>query len=185
MKALKKPSVAIVIAAVIIIASTLFSVRLKLGNEFQDVRNGFYDGLTFDGYKHPSVSEQLLDICGAVDGMAALADGYGIDCEELKDNSEYLNYSVSHNYDFISSIYYAYSDVKDSLADLKKAAANVEWSERDAEGMAQYWNTIENAERLISESGYNNSVRTYLGSLSPLTEFFADLCGLYTPEFFA
>lgn len=185
MKALKRPSVAIILAVIIVLVSTFLSIKVKLNNEFQDVRNDFYNGVTYDGYKHPSISAQLIDICGAADGLAAIAEDYGIDCEELKDNSEYLNYSISHNYDFISSIYYSYTDVDESLTALKKQLANAELSERDAEGTAQYWKTIENAERLIGESGYNDRVRNYLSTLSPVTEFFADVFEIWTPEFFA
>ena len=52
---LKKRPVAIILALIIVVGSTLLSVNIKLGSKCQTITDGFYSGVTYNGYEHPSI----------------------------------------------------------------------------------------------------------------------------------
>ena len=87
MKIFKNRAVAVLLCVLIVIASTLLSTNVKLGREADGVSDGFYKGVTYDGYKHPAISDQLNNICGAADGLASVVASYDIDVVALRQYS--------------------------------------------------------------------------------------------------
>lgn len=185
MKLLKKPIVALLLSAFAIIAATLFSVEAKLDKEMQAVTDGFYEGVTYSGYQHPSIYSQLSNIIGAADGMCAIAKNNGADCSALSEAASDLKSNLSTMHEYISSIYWSYEQLCSALSDFTPTINEMGLDARDSEGMTAYLDTIKSAQRVIDDSGYNQSVRTYKSSMGPLAEFFTDVCGLYGPEYFA
>ena len=88
-------------------------------------------------------------------------------------------------HDNIGSIYLSYSAMCDQLTPFMTEMDRLSLSERESEGMQTYEETVTNAQRVIDESGYNESVRTYRSSLGSTAEFFSSLCGVTGPEYFA
>lgn len=109
MEVFKKPWVAVLVSIALVLASTLISAGTKLDRKAAEVTDGFYEGVTYNGYKHPSIYSQLSNLCGAADGIAAIAANNGIDCNELTKASNGLKASISTMHDNISAIYESYS----------------------------------------------------------------------------
>lgn len=185
MKALKNPFVAILLTVILVASSTLLSASSNLGKDAQSITDGFYNGVNYDGYKHPSIYSQLNNIIGAVDGMCAVAANNGVSAAALSAASGELKSSLSTMHDNIGAIYLAYSAMCDRLAPFKSEMSGVTLSERESEGMQAYEETVANAQRVIDESGYNESVRSYRSSMGAAAKFFASLCGVTGPEYFA
>ncbi len=185
MKFLKRPAVATVMAVLIVLFSTVISADTKLQAQVDKVSAAFYDGVTYDGYKHPSIGDQLEVICGAADGIVSIVSDYGVDTEQLAEKSSNLRFSMSYKGDWFSSYYSLYKDLSDELVSIERKSRDLDFTERDASGMEQYLSTIENASRLITESGYNDYVRNYKNGMSETEKFFADSCDIYGPEYFA
>lgn len=184
MKLLKKPAVAIIISIALVIGSTLLSGSAKLKKDIQQVTDGFYTGVTYDGYSHPSIYSQLTNITGAVDGMCAIAENNGYDANELSNASHYLKSSLSTMHDYISSIHWSYSELCDALTAFKLQINSMELNERDSDGMNKYLETIANAQRMIENAGYNESVRNYKNNMGAIANFIADICDINEPEYF-
>ena len=185
MKAMKNPVVAVLLAIIMVAAATLLSAGTKLEKKSQAVTDGFYNGVRYDGYKHSSAYSQLTNLCGAADGMTAIASNYGIDCNEVSQASKALKDSLSTMHNHIAAIYKCYSALDAALTALDSDIDSAPLSTRDAEGVAAYRETLSNAKRVIAESGYNESVRNYTNSLGFPAAFFASICGVDAPEYFA
>ena len=117
MEVFKKPWVAVLVSIALVLASTLISAGTKLDRKVAEVTDGFYEGVTYDGYKHPSIYSQLSNLCGAADGIAAIAANNGIDCDELTKASNGLKASISTMHDNISAIYESYSTLSGALSE--------------------------------------------------------------------
>lgn len=183
--ALKKPVTAILLAVLMIVLSTMLSGSLKLNAASKSVTDGFYNGVTYDGYKHNSIYSQLVNLCGAADGIVSLAANYEIDCSGVSNASDALKSSISTMHDHISSIYDSYSKLCSELSDIERNVDSLELSSRDADGMSQYFQTVANAMRVIDESGYNESVRNFRSSLGFPADIFIYMCNVRCPEYFS
>ena len=119
MKILKNRFVAVLLCILIVIASTLLSTNVKLGREADNVSDGFYKGVTYDGYKHPAISDQLSNICGAADGLASVAASYDVDVVALRQNSVDLKDMLNQRTSTYTAVYAKYSELLDSMESLK------------------------------------------------------------------
>lgn len=183
MNFLKKPIVALLIAALIIYFSTALSVNVKLGAKCQDITDGFYDGVTYEGYAHKSIASQIRNICAAADGMATIAKNYDIDTQDVSSATDEMKNALT--YGTVSYIHYLYEELLDAVKPLEDQLNRAELSERDADGLKQYSSTITGAQSVIDNSGYNESVRSFLRSdMSFPADFMADLAGVELPELF-
>ena len=61
-KFLSNRLVALLLSALIVVGSTLVSVHVKLGAQCDKITDGFYTGVKYDGFVHPSISAQLKDV---------------------------------------------------------------------------------------------------------------------------
>ena len=179
MKIFKNRAVAVLLCVLIVIASTLLSTNVKLGREADGVSDGFYKGVTYDGYKHPAISDQLNNICGAADGLASVVASrqYSADLKDM----------LSQRTGTYTAVYAKYRDLLDCIEALKLELASVQLSERDASGTEQYFSTVSSASEVIGSAGYNDSVqqfkRSYLDRFPG--SILAKLAGVDAPELFA
>ena len=185
MKALKNPIVAILLAVILVVSSTFLSASSNLSKDAQKVTDGFYNGVTYDGYKHTSIYSQLNNIIGAIDGMCSVAANNGVNTTALSMAVDELKSSLSTMHNNIGSVYLCYRAVCDQLTPFMNEMNSVSLSERESEGIQAYKDTVDNAQRVIEESGYNESVRNYRTSLGTTASFFASVCGVTGPEYFA
>ena len=187
MKIFKNRAVAVLLCVLIVIASTLLSTNVKLGREADGVSDGFYKGVTYDGDKHPAISDQLNNICGAADGLASVVASYDVDVVALRQYSADLKDMLSQRTGTYTAVYAKYRDLLDCIEALKLELASVQLSERDASGTEQYFSTVSSASEVIGSAGYNDSVqqfkRSYLDRFPG--SILAKLAGVDAPELFA
>lgn len=184
MKLLKNPVIAVLLAVIIVLSSTFLSARIKLEKASDKITDGFYQGVVYNGYKRKSISSQLKNYSGAVSGLVSIANNYGIATEEASALNGELLSSLSEAQSDISSIYRYYSSLDTAVSALERELSDAELNERDAEGVKQYTGTIDGANSVIAESGYNESVYKYTSGRGALEKFFATLTGTQLPEVF-
>lgn len=183
MNLLKKPFVAVLLSALIICSSTLLSVDVKLGKECQNITDGFYDGVVYENYQHKSIASQIKNICGAADGMVAIANNYDIDTDAVTAATAEMKSAL--NFGSVSYLYGLYEDLLNALKPLEEQLSLTELSDRDAKGFDQYSSTISGAQSVIDNSGYNESVRAFYRDVVHFpADFLADLVGVDLPELF-
>ena len=183
MNLLKKPFVAVLLSALIICSSTLLSVDVKLGKECQNITDGFYDGVVYENYQHKSIASQIKNICGAADGMVAIANNYDIDTDAVTAATAEMKSAL--NFGSVSYLYGLYEDLLNALKPLEEQLSLTELSDRDTDGFDQYSSTISGAQSVIDNSGYNESVRAFYRDVVHFpADFLADLVGVDLPELF-
>lgn len=183
MNFLKKPFVAVLLSALIICGSTLLSADIKLGKECQNITDGFYEGVVYENYQHKSIASQIRNICGAADGMVTIANNYDIDTDAVRAATDEMKSALT--YGSVSYLHYLYEDLLQAVKPLEDQLSRAEFSDRDAEGFAQYSSTISGAQSVIENSGYNESVRAFLrDEIHFPADFFAELTGVELPELF-
>ena len=181
----KKPVVAVILAALIVICSTLLSVNLKLGDECRDIIDGFHDGVLVDGVLMPSIASQLRTIRGNADEIAYIAGTYGLDTEELKWAADDLRYGLLYSEAEASYLYYCYEELLDELRNIEKQLGESAVSGQDKELLSGYFDGIESAQQLIESSGYNETVRQFnREQLRFPADILGELAGVDFPELF-
>jgi len=186
MKLLKKRAFALFLTAVLVIASTLVSTNLKLGKKCSAVTDGFYDGVTVNGVMQPAIAAQLRSICSSADSLAVLASSYGLDVQDVEDNSVWLKNSMRYSREDASYIYYEYEHLMKALSALQIQLDRAELSDRDAESVSQLTAAVAEAQRGIESSAYNDSVREFLRKYdSTYTYALAAMAGVDMPEYFS
>ena len=174
-KFLSNRLVALLLSALIVVGSTLVSVHVKLGAQCDKITDGFYTGVKYDGYVHPSISAQLKDIIGYAEGLVTIANNYEVDAE--------LSEKVLRDVDDLNLEYQGLSRNVSALAD---ALGRQPLSDRDKSGLEQYASSISGAQGLIESAGYNDSVRTFAArKLRFPASVLGPLAGVHFPEYFA
>ena len=144
---LKKRAVATVIAVICSLASLFGGVSMSLNRQCKKVENGFYDGVVYDGYRHPSIADQLSDRCDASLGLISVLDD-SIDAELKAARDELMDAeTISEKCTANDKLQKAYEKVKPKIGDSKAEKA--------------YISTMDATQKLIEESGYNDSVCLY------------------------
>ena len=185
MKYLKNPVIAVFLSAIIILSSSFLSARIKLSKASDKVTAGFYQGLQFGGYKRKSIASQLENICGAVSGLTTIAKNYGVDCKEVTALNKELSNRLFSEYGAVSSIYSGYTALREALPPMLDALSGMKLSNRDEKGAKDYMVTIMDAQKVIEESGYNESVREFSKDMSRFpADFFLSLTRTKLPQIF-
>lgn len=185
MDTLKKRPVAILLALVIVVGSTLLSSGIKLKQACQTVTDGFYSGVTYGGYEHPSIQSQLKNVSSAALGLATLAANYtGVDASAVKSARNDLDSSLENGTP--GEIYDRYTALLSGTAALTADLQAQPLSDRDASGVTQYESILTSASGVIDKSGYNDTVRGFLRDTYDAfpASFFAGLTGVSAPELF-
>ena len=186
MKLFKNPVFAVVLAVVVVIASTLINTNIKFGRRCSAVSDMFYEGVAIKGYTQTPIATHLENIAAYADGLCTIARNYGLDTAETESVSQYLRWSLEGSYSSISYVHSNYTELNSALSALIDSLERADLSERDASGVAQYKSSIEGAQSAIGESGYNEVVRGFLRQYRHFpTELLAALAGVDYPELFA
>ena len=187
-KALSNPAVAVFLALVLIIASTLISVNIKLGAKSDKVIDGFYDGVKYNGYVQPSVSSQLKNIMDYAAGLVTIANNYDVSGELIDEAQNQINAlrgTMSTSRDNAYFIYERYQALIQSVDSLSYALGTQSLSERDQSGVEQYLINITGAMSTIDGSGYNESVRDFYRSYDRFpANVLGRLAGVDYPTYF-
>ncbi len=173
---LKKPLVAIILCAMIVLSSTVISTHARLDPWCEDIADIF----TVAG----GIADQLDAVCAASSGIIRVAEAYGIDCLETQDLCEALRLSTHRNSPH--SLFPMYQMLCGKVGDLTNSLKLKELSAQDAATLSAMNDELTAARSAISESGYNNAVSFFLRQeLGGFSRGFAKLCGVNLPEQFA
>lgn len=186
MKFFKRPAVAVLITAVIVLASTALSVNIKLGEKCERVIDGFYNGVYYNGAEQKSIASQLKNIYSCADEIASIAGRYDIDTEDVLWCIDDLKLGLTYSPNEASYLYYCYDELIGEVKTLERELSRVELKEQDSEALEQYIASIKESQRAIESSGYNESVREFLREYMRFpAEHLADFAGVQVPEYFS
>ena len=182
MKLLKKPVVAILLVALLVVGSTLLSADLKLSRACTRVTDGFYDGIK----RQPSAAQAIRALCADAEQMVIIGDNYGIDTAPLSADTAALRQAVGFDNPDIAAVYAAFAPVYTKLKVLENDLQHTDLSERHKEQMAEFAEDIAQCRAQIDASGYNESVSSFLRKNRHFpTPQFAALFGIDYPAYFA
>lgn len=183
----KRPFVAVVLSAVIVLCSTLVSINVKLDSKCRDVNAIFYEGVTVSGYDYPAMAAPIKELCTLTDDIILVANNYGIDTEPLAYALDDLELAIQYSDDDVNYIGSCYSDFFKELRAVETQLHNTGLSERHTTAMADYSAQIEECSSAVAEgaAGYNEYVRDFLRSYDKFpTDMWADLTGIWFPGYF-
>ncbi len=186
----KKPVIAIILSALIVIGSTVLSVNLKLGEECRDIIDGFHDGVSVDGVLMPSIASQLRTVRSSAEEIAHIAGTYNVYTEELTWACDDLRYGLLYSESDASYLYYCYEELLSELRNVETqlfgTAAQMPISVQDIELINGYFDEIKTAQQLIDISGYNETVRQFnREQLRFPADIIGELAGVDFPELFS
>lgn len=175
---LRKPMVAAIICVIVVLLSTVVSVRTKLGPKCEDVRDSF----TAAG----GIADQLETVCDASAGLVNLAESYELaDFEAFNSGDLCVALRVAINNSEPSSLKNLYSLLKANMSVIIAELQRADLSEKDEALLAEYSAQLEKAQAAISADPYNSSVKAFLQELGGFSRGMARLCGVRLPEQFA
>lgn len=187
MKVLKQKKIAWLIAIILVISSTLLSCHIKLDKKCSQITDGFYSGVNYDGYLHPSIFNQLKNISSYSLGIISIADNYGIDTANLNELRDHLESNLSESKNNISDLYDNYTALMPVLNKVTEELNGKTLSERDRTGYSEYKTNIDGAVSTIDSAGYNESVTSFMSNeyrVFPVN-ILGKLSGVHTPKYFA
>ena len=186
MKFLKKPAVAVVISVILILSSSFISINAKLGAKCRDVTELFYSGVRYNGELHPAISDQIRSMCSIANDLSVIAGNYDIDSQSLDDACDWVESAIVYSSDDAGYIYYEFSGLRSELKSMTDKLSQKELTARHAKLLTDYEEQLKSLEYNIDTAGYNEAVRAFLQEYDRMpTRFFADICGVQMPEYFA
>lgn len=172
---LKNPIVAAVICVIVVLASTVISVRARLNPLCDAIRSEF----TVSG----GIADQLEKVCDAGTGIVSLAQSKGLETLESEDLCTTLRLSIKGE---PSSSAFLYQMLKGKLSGLCVSLRQLDLSEKEAALLEDYTTSLEKAQAAIGSDPYNSSVSYFLNRrLGVFSTGMARFCGVRLPEQFA
>jgi len=187
MNFLKKPTVAVILTAGIVLCSTLVSVNTKLEDKCRDVNAIFYDGVTISGQDYPAMAAPIKELCAITDDILLISGNYGIDTEELSSALSDLELAIQYSDDDINYLGYCYDDFLSALRSVETKLQNTGLSDRHIAALADYSLQVADCVATVEEGavGYNEYVRSFLRSYDKFpTDMWAELTGIWFPGYF-
>ena len=158
----KKPIGAFLVSLALVLVATLVTVNVKLGNRCQDVTDGFYTGVLYNGTEEESISDQLDSLLILADELEIVAEKYDVDVEPLSYAREDMQFGIMYSHNDISYLYYTYDELITSMRQLFDALSTAGMSQDDARTVQGIKDAASSAQEVIRQSDYNESVREYL-----------------------
>lgn len=186
MKFFKKPLVAVILSCIMVWCATLLSFEFRFQDKCQEVINGFYDGVYFNGELQPSCSSRLRTIVASADKIKFIADSEGLETEELASQLQIIKNGFRYSSSNISYLYCCYSDLMEELKAVRIRLNSADISEENNEKLNELYSTLETESAGFETSGYNESVREFLNEYEkfPVTYFYWHSNVRY-PDYFA
>lgn len=183
----KRPFVAFVLSALIVLCSTLISINVKLQSRCDAVNDIFYEGVSISGMAYPAMAEPMKQLCALTDDVILIAGNYGIDTGELSQRLEDLELAMQYSDDDVSYIGSCYGDYFKALRGVQNQLQNTGLSERHQTAMEGYSAQIGEYSAAIAQgaAGYNERVRSFLKSYDKFpTDYWASVTGTWFPGYF-
>ena len=183
----KRPFVAVVLSALIVVCSTLVSINVKLDSKCDAVSDIFYEGVRISGVEYPAMAEPMKQLCALTDDIILIANNYGIDTGALSQRLDALELAMQYSDDDVDYIGSCYGDYFKELRSVENQLQNTGLSERHQAVMDAYSVQIAECSGTIAQGavGYNEKVRSFLKSYDKFpTSFWADVTGTWFPGYF-
>lgn len=184
----KRRFVALLLCVILVLSSTAISVKAKFQGRCDDVIDTFYIGVPVSGEEQraPSIYDQLCELIYIAQSMCIIADNYSVNSDDVRDYYDWLELALAHSEDDIGYIYSEYSGLWKALMAMEDALDHAPLSDRHLAGMADYSARLDEIDRYIANSGYNENVRLfYQRNDSFPTLQLAELCGVQMPDYFS
>lgn len=183
----KRPIVAVVLSALIVVCSTLVSVNVKLQGKCDAVSDIFYDGVRISGVEYPAMDEPMKLLCTLTDDVILIANNYGIDTGELSQRLEDLERAMQYSDNDVNYVGSCYGEFFKALRSVENQLQSTGLSERHQVAMDEYSAQIASCSETIAQgaAGYNEKVRSFLKSNDKFpANFWAELTGTLFPGYF-
>ena len=183
----KRPFVAVVLSALIVVCSTLVSVSVKLESRCGAVSDIFYEGVRISGVEYPAMAEPMKQLCALTDDIILIANNYGIDTGELSQRLDALELAMQYSADDVNYIGSCYGEYFKALRIVESQLQSTGLSERHQAAMDEYSAQIETCSETIAQgaAGYDEKVRRFLKSYDKFpTSFWTEVTGTSLPGYF-
>ena len=182
-KFLNNSLVAFLIAAVVIIGSTLISTKVRFGPICTSVNDGFSFGIGSES----AIATELKNLCNASDKLMILADQNGLDySEEIAGRVASMRMLLNEENKDLHSIYALYENILRDSFSLESSLARMSLSDADSESYTEAQHEAASAKASVDSSSYNEIVRRFQNRYRHFpTVQLADLAGISMPELFA
>ena len=182
-KFLSNPTVAMILAVVVVFATMLLSAKLDFGKQCKTVSDGFYTGM----YGEAPIAGKLKEFCGAAQQMVMLGQRYQVKgTEEVFEESEKLLDLLRNESREYEELFSVYSKLLSDTFTLESALTRVELSEDDLAAYSAAQHAAAEAKASIDDSSYNSEARPLLNQYNRFpTRQLAALTGVDRPQLFA
>lgn len=178
MKFFKNPVVAVLLALVIVLGSTLVNVHVKYG--------ALCRGVTDDFYEENGIADQLSSIRMDAAVLASVAARNGIDAQDLSDAADNLQSALSQTGVGAGRLFRLYDELRVELVSAQQGLLGVALNDTDAKTVSDCLSRIQNAANAISSSPYNDTVRSFLAKYDRFpAHFLGRMANVNIPEVFA
>jgi len=184
MSVLRKKPVAILIAALIVVLSTLIGARTSLSRTSGEVEELFYSGVEYDGYVHSSIASQLTKRAEAANGLLSVGRAHDLnsECTALAQAREELMAGGTISVQYLNDV-----ALEKAFAVLQAALGKCALTERETAAVETYVSTFNNAAHVIGASGYNDAVRkAYSSTFGRFpANVLCSVTGVKAPQYFS
>ena len=186
MKILKKPVFAFVLAVVVVVASSLVSIDVKLSKKCERVSDGFYKGILYKGERQMAPAECIRVMCADTEDMILKAGNYGIDTEELVSVTAEIKQSILSKTQDLGALFQDFLSFYSGTLMLENQLKNASLSERHKMDLEETFEEFETMSKTLAASGYNDTVQNFLEKFDRFpTRQFAELLNIEFPVYFA
>ncbi|MBR5094074.1 MAG: hypothetical protein IK095_03180 [Oscillospiraceae bacterium] len=176
MKLFKNPVVAWIVCLALIFGSTLLNTRIRFGRLCRDAEADF-NGLG-------GIVSQLQTIRSDADILALVAEDNGLETDALRDASDALQRALAREQG-AKSVFSAYDVLHTEIARTQQKLMGVSLSSSDAQTVSSCMASLDDAQRAIAASGYNETVREFQRRYDRFpTKYLAEFAGVRMPEVF-
>ena len=182
-KPLSNPSIAALIAVIVVISTILLQTRFRFGKICDDVNEQFYH----DSRDRSSIASELGNLADAAEVLSGLAHLYDLDeAQEAMNTIGSLREHLRLESNDISVIHELYKTLLSETFTLESLLARQELNGTDVEIFSSAQHAAAEAKAAIDASEYHNTVRTFLKRYDRFpTSGLASLVGLKMPQVFS
>ena len=180
---LSRPSVAFLIAVLVVISTILLQTRFRFGKICESVNDQFYHG----GRDGTSIASELGNLADAAEILAGLAHLYDLDeSEDVMNVISSLREQLRLESSDTDTIHDLYKSLLSDTFMLETLLSRQELSEIDAETLSSAQHNAALAKAAIDGSGYHDTVRAFLKRYDRFpTSSLASLVGVKMPQVFS
>ncbi len=180
---LSRPSVAVLIAVIVVIATILLQTRIRFGRICDNVNDQFYHS----SQDESSIASELGNLADSAEILVGLAHLYGLEESEdvMNTISSMRELLLLQSHD-TSVIHDLYKTLLSETFKLESLLSRQELSDADAEVLSAAQHNAALAKAAIEASSYHETVRTFLKRYAHFpTNTLASLVGVKMPQVFS